>query len=100
MRTKKITDIKILYKAEVNFILFRVSEKKNVQMLIQNYTEKLGAGKEIFLPKEIKKPDGFIQPVQKELLRKYYILLLNLNIRFRKIERFYFPFVFNCTDAV
>jgi len=48
----------------------------------------------------IKKPDRFLHPVQKELLRKYYLYMLKLNVRFRKIERLYFPFIFNCTDAV
>jgi hypothetical protein len=33
----------------------------------------LGAGKELFIPKEIKKPDSLIHPVQKELLRKNYL---------------------------
>jgi len=40
---------------------------------MQNYSEKLGAGKEILKQKGIKKPDSLIHPVQKELLRKKYL---------------------------
>jgi len=28
------------------------------------------------------------------------IYKLSLNVRLRKIERFYFPFIFNCSNAV
>ncbi len=45
-----------------------------------------------------KKPDGSTHPVT-IFLRKINSALI-LNVRIRKIKWFYFPFIFNCSNAV